>query len=167
MSDWTDLTGAFGYGTQLTSPQMQQLRENVSYNKDFKSHFWSDPTGAVIDEWTYYYRIYPSGTVNINSMGLAGQAPTVFIGDSVKSLNVGLTARVSSGKTSSILLASWTESSSLGVVTSIDNSANSFFVMSLDVTSYSNEYIELNLWGQCDAEYTDMNTGYTVGILYE
>lgn len=27
---WTDLSGAFGYGTKLTSAQMQNLRDNVS-----------------------------------------------------------------------------------------------------------------------------------------
>jgi hypothetical protein len=27
---WTDLSGAFGYGTKLTSAQMQNLRDNVT-----------------------------------------------------------------------------------------------------------------------------------------
>lgn len=33
---WTDLTGAFTYGSQLTSAQMQQLRDNITaaFNAD-------------------------------------------------------------------------------------------------------------------------------------
>ena len=27
---WTDLSGAFGYGTKLTSAQMQNLRDNIT-----------------------------------------------------------------------------------------------------------------------------------------
>ena len=30
MANWTDLSGAFGYGTKLTSAQMQQLRDNIT-----------------------------------------------------------------------------------------------------------------------------------------
>ena len=29
MANWTDLSAAFGYGTKLTSAQMQQLRDNI------------------------------------------------------------------------------------------------------------------------------------------
>jgi hypothetical protein len=30
MASWTDLSAAFGYGTKLTSQQMQQLRDNIT-----------------------------------------------------------------------------------------------------------------------------------------
>ena len=30
MANWTDLSGAFAYGSKLTSAQMQQLRDNVT-----------------------------------------------------------------------------------------------------------------------------------------
>ncbi len=30
MANWTDLAAAFGYGTKLTSQQMQQLRDNIT-----------------------------------------------------------------------------------------------------------------------------------------
>lgn len=30
MANWTDLSSAFGYGTKLTSQQMQQLRDNIT-----------------------------------------------------------------------------------------------------------------------------------------
>ncbi len=48
---WTDLSGAFGYGTKLTSAQMQQLRDNAIVALQGGS-FFSSETELVLNTAT-------------------------------------------------------------------------------------------------------------------
>lgn len=58
MADWTDLSGVFTFGSQLTSVQQQNLRDNVVYVKDHSNMVINGgfPIATGVTGWTEQYR---------------------------------------------------------------------------------------------------------------
>lgn len=73
---WTDLSGAFGFGTKLTSAQMQQLRDNITAVANGDS---GAPriVNAAVDTGTIEYDKLEYNAGNVQQQG-AGTASSYY-----------------------------------------------------------------------------------------
>lgn len=70
---WTDLSAAFGYGTKLTSQQMQQLRDNIAAAMEGAS---GAPQAEIAGDNNYF----ASGDLGGSSIGISGLSYADHVG---------------------------------------------------------------------------------------